>query len=105
MASDYATSVDSVLVDAIQRNIDRLEDGGHVAPGVLHAVGYVWGQDAAPLLAPLEGGEGARFFDWVFCADLIFNRSEHAKLLKTLHECVALGTGRVVVTYSHHGER
>lgn len=100
VASDYASSTDRVLVDAIQQSIGRLEAGGHVDLGVLHAVGYVWGQDVEPLLAPLGEKKG---FDVVLCADLIFNRSEHGKLLSTCAECVAPEGGQVLVAYSHHG--
>lgn len=103
VASDYASSTDRVLVDAIQQNIGRLEAGGHVDREVLHAVGYVWGQDVGPLLAPLEAPEREKRFDIILCADLIFNRSEHAKLLRTCAECVAPEGGQVLVAYSHHG--
>lgn len=109
MATDYASTVDRVLVDAIQLNVDRLQAQGHAAPGVLHALGYVWGQDVGPLLAPLRGeesgeGEERKKYDVIFCADLIFNRSEHAKLLKTCAECLDPARGQVIVSYSHHGE-
>lgn len=108
MATDYASTTDRILVDAIQRNIDRLEGEQHVAPGVLHALGYVWGQSVNPLLAPLQNDPGetkatSKKFDFIFCADLIFNRSEHAKLLKTCAECLDPQRGQVLVSYSHHG--
>lgn len=106
VASDYASSSDQVLVGAMQRNIDRLLLAGIgssstvVAEGVLSAVGYIWGQPVAPLLAPLrENKEGK--FDVILCADLIFNRSEHKKLLWTCRECLGEG-GQVLVSYSHH---
>jgi len=109
VASDYASSTDQVLVEAMQINVDRLVEQGGVAKGVLSAVGYVWGQPIEKLLAPLgkeEEGKRRREFDVIICADLIFNRSEHKKLLWTCMECLeeggGEGEGEVLVAYSHH---
>jgi len=113
VASDYASSTDQVLVEAMQSNVDRLVEQGHVSKGALSTVGYVWGQPVHTLLAPLEGmggvekegkeGKKRRKFDLIICADLIFNRSEHKKLLWTCRECLEEdGSKEVLVAYSHH---
>lgn len=41
-------------------------------------------------------------FDIIFLADLIFNRSEHSKLLWTVKQCLKIGSGVCYVTFSHH---
>lgn len=103
VCSDYATSTDRVLVKAMQTNIDRLVAQVSLPHDVLRAVGYVWGQPIDSLLAPLqeEKGGGGSKFQVILCADLIFNRSEHKKLLWTCKTCLE-EDGEVLVTYSHH---
>ncbi|RYH31480.1 hypothetical protein EON65_02475 [archaeon] len=41
-------------------------------------------------------------FDKIFLADLVFNRSEHRKLLWTVRECLKPDKGVCYVTFSHH---
>lgn len=41
-------------------------------------------------------------FDIIILADLIFNRSEHKKLLWTVQHCLQPGSGVCYVTFSHH---
>ncbi|TVY53399.1 Protein N-terminal and lysine N-methyltransferase efm7, partial [Lachnellula suecica] len=48
------------------------------------AEGYCWGADPAPLLAHLPSGEEA--FDVLILADLLFNHSEHEKLVATIQK-------------------
>jgi len=89
-----------------------------VPNNVLHAVGHIWGEDVTDILDPvysLEGEEAPIFssktiespslgFDIVFMADLVFNRSEHEKLLRTLSRTLS-ADGTCYVTYSHHDPR
>ena len=96
--SDYANSQDTVLIDAIRQNIDRLCPAC-VPQNVMSAVGYVWGKDVSPLLAPLPEN---KLFDVVICADLIFNRSEHEKLLSTIQQCLVDQGGAAYIAFSHH---
>ncbi|KAH6719227.1 hypothetical protein BKA61DRAFT_272898 [Leptodontidium sp. MPI-SDFR-AT-0119] len=54
---------------------------------VLVAEGYCWGADAKPLLAHLPGsgnGNGKMGFEVLILADLLFNHSEHGKLVATI---------------------
>lgn len=53
------------------------------------AEGYCWGADAAPLLAHLPTGENG--FDVLILADLLFNHSEHAKLVQTVKVTLSKG--------------
>ncbi|KAI8908482.1 hypothetical protein EDD86DRAFT_207774 [Gorgonomyces haynaldii] len=58
--------------------------------------GYIWGDDVTPLL---EANEGK--FDLILLADLIFNHTEHERMLKTC--LLALkDDGVVLTTFSHH---
>ncbi|CAM9672989.1 unnamed protein product, partial [Phaeothamnion confervicola] len=120
VVSDYATPRDTVLVDVIEANIDRLRD--HLPPSAVAAIGYIWGQPVAPLLAAIgdeaataaagacvdsgnvrcrsSGKEGGGF-DLILMADLIFNRSEHERLLRTCDDCLA-PDGTAWVAFSHH---
>ena len=52
------------------------------------AEGYRWGADVAPLLVHLDSS-GKERFDVLILADLLFNHSEHAKLVGTIRETLA----------------
>ena len=45
--------------------------------------------------------DSAELFDIIFMADLLFNRSEHRKLLWTIKHCLKR-TGICYITFSHH---
>ncbi|TVY25018.1 Protein N-terminal and lysine N-methyltransferase [Lachnellula hyalina] len=51
------------------------------------AEGYCWGADPAPLLSHLPPSAGG--FDILILADLLFNHSEHAKLVSTITSTLA----------------
>lgn len=90
---------------------DAKEGGGGwrgVPEGVMHAEGHTWGYPCGDMLAHVGGEEAddlsglpSAGFDVVFMADLVFNRSEHEKLLMTLARTLA-ADGVAYVTYSHH---
>jgi nicotinamide N-methyltransferase len=48
------------------------------------AEGYCWGADVAPLLAHLPAGTLPQGFEVLILADLLFNHSEHGKLVATI---------------------
>lgn len=54
----------------------------------ISAQGFLWGADPEPLLAKLpDSGAGQRGgFDTLILADLLFNHSEHSKLLQTVQQ-------------------
>ena len=82
VVSDYP---DPDLVANLWHNI---ESGPGEVAGRVVAEGYCWGADVAPLLAHLESS-GAEKFDVLILADLLFNHSEHAKLVATVRETLA----------------
>ena len=47
------------------------------------AQGYLWGNDVQTLLESIESQDG---FDLLILADILFNHSEHEKLLSTLQQ-------------------
>jgi len=85
VATDYP---DVDLIQNLQFNIDncpllKKEEEKIVAEG------YLWGADPAPLLEYLPEDvspkdSGSKGFDVLILADLLFNHSEHQKLLSTI---------------------
>lgn len=86
VVTDYP---DPDLVRNLQLNIatcsplPRSEDGN---ASTIVAEGYLWGGDTSPLLSHITQSklEGAPKFDLLILADLLFNHSEHAKLVRTI---------------------
>ncbi|KAJ9663254.1 Protein N-terminal and lysine N-methyltransferase efm7 [Coniosporium apollinis] len=76
------------------------------------AEGYLWGADPGPLLAHLDAGvekggeeveQSGRGFDVLILADLLFNHSEHGKLLKTVQATLRrTGDARALVFFTPH---
>lgn len=98
-AACQPVGVSHTLVVVTQGNIARLSPS-HVPAGVMHAVGYIWGQDLGSIRAPLPPEAGGKF-DVIILADLLFNRTEHDKLLWTCQQCLA-ERGTAWVAFSHH---
>jgi len=101
--SDYENDVDHSLVQNVQRNVDSIKPYVPNADNVLFVRGLIWGYPVHPLLEPLDPNL-QRKFDIIILADLIFNRSEHAKLLKTCYETLA-PNGTIWFAYGHHDPR
>lgn len=79
VVTDYP---DPELIENLNVNIEgcaSLPEGSRI-----YAAGYLWGADTAELqrLVPETEQEGG--FDLLILADLLFNHSEHAKLLKSI---------------------
>lgn len=53
-------------------------------PRNIHAEGYLWGADPSPLKGHLPPAEQEAGFDLLILADLLFNHSEHEKLLLSI---------------------
>jgi len=88
IATDYP---DAPLIDNIRHNISLLPP--HAAE--ISAEGYVWG-NKLPASVPAGG------CDLVILSDLLFNHSEHKKLLSTVVETMRKDGGRAVVFFTPH---
>ncbi|KAK0267531.1 Protein N-terminal and lysine N-methyltransferase efm7 [Friedmanniomyces endolithicus] len=62
----------------IQQNCHELHN--------IYAEGYLWGADIAPLTRHLPDNKSSAGFDVLILADLLFNHSEHTKLLSTVQQ-------------------
>ncbi|KAI4940122.1 uncharacterized protein J4E92_001410 [Alternaria infectoria] len=76
VVTDYP---DAELVENLQYNVDHCEL--LPKPPKITAEGYLWGAPTRDLTKYLADGSG---FDVLILADLLFNHSEHAKLIKTV---------------------
>ncbi|KAI4688029.1 uncharacterized protein J4E84_004957 [Alternaria hordeiaustralica] len=76
VVTDYP---DAELVENLQYNVDHCEL--LPKPPKIVAEGYLWGAPTSNLTKYLADGSG---FDVLILADLLFNHSEHAKLIKTV---------------------
>lgn len=56
--------------------------------------GFLWGSDMTELC---EHG----LYDLVILSDVVFNHSEHKKLLKSIRDCLSVD-GEVLCTFTHH---
>lgn len=82
VVSDYP---DPDLVSNLWHNIESCPVK---VAGTIVAEGYCWGADTTPLLAHLDPGR-VNGFDILILADLLFNHSEHGKLVATIRETLA----------------
>ncbi|CZS90669.1 hypothetical protein WAI453_004046 [Rhynchosporium graminicola] len=81
VVTDYP---DPDLVGNLWMNVDTFyeEKEKEGEERALVAEGYCWGADAKPLLTHLPGDE--KGFEVLILADLLFNHSEHTKLVATI---------------------
>ena len=77
VVTDYP---DAELIDNLRYNIDHCEQ--LAPPAEIVAEGYLWGAPIQDIIQHLPGMDEA--FDVLILADLLFNHSEHAKLVKTV---------------------
>lgn len=95
VSTDYP---DPDLIQNIEQNKSLLEK--HVGRSLpMTAMGYIWGNDVTPLLN-CEGQNGERF-DFVILSDLVFNHSEHKKLVETCAKTVK-PDGCILVVFTPH---
>ncbi|TKA83359.1 hypothetical protein B0A55_01023 [Friedmanniomyces simplex] len=79
VVTDYP---DAELIENLRTNIEQNCREGHC----IHAEGYLWGADTTPLTSYLPEDKGPAGFDVLILADLLFNHSEHGKLLSTVQQ-------------------
>lgn len=108
ISTDYP---DADLINNIQYNVDHvLYDGEKLSDnedvrkqqeanrGVI-VQGYIWGNEYEPLVKHLPDGQDK--FDMIILSDLVFNHTEHHKLLRTTKDLLA-DDGRALVVFSPH---
>ncbi|OMH80105.1 Protein N-methyltransferase nnt1 [Zancudomyces culisetae] len=90
VVTDYP---DIKLINCIKKSVEINNSGN-----VVDVTGYLWGRDSQELTS-LNGGEQ---FDVVILSDLVFNHSEHKKLLASCKQVLKKGTGVALVFFTHH---
>ena len=92
VVSDYP---DPDLVANLWRNIEGLPAAPSPAEGTdgrcIVAEGYCWGADVGPLCSHLPDPRSG--FDVLILADLLFNHSEHGKLVATIEVALSKSAG------------
>ena len=92
VVSDYP---DPDLVSNLWHNIENRPN--EIRERIV-AEGYCWGADVGPLLGHLEARK-EEGFDVLILADLLFNHSEHAKLITTMKETLAKSRDAVALVF------
>lgn len=103
ICTDYP---DPDLLSHIQYNVDHCS--GMTNPPNVKVRGFIWGQDETALCydelseddLPGEVAENDKF-DLVILSDLVFNHTEHRKLLRNCRNCVKKN-GTCLVVFSPH---
>jgi EEF1A N-terminal glycine/lysine methyltransferase len=75
---------DQDLVKNLWTNIDEYYSSKHGEERKILVEGYCWGNDAGPLLAHIPSSLKPHGFEVLILADLLFNHSEHGKLVATI---------------------
>ena len=97
VCTDYP---DLDLIQNIQKNIDEFEirfsSREENMEERIVAEGYCWGANPSALLDHIQTGDdkdGKKGFDILILADLLFNHSEHSKLLSTVQATLSKDNG------------
>lgn len=101
VCTDYP---DADLLENIRYNVEHL--GYPDAKKIIDVEGYIWGNDTSDISAKL-GGDGKA--DFLIMSDLVFNHTEHHKLLKSCKKLIrplenenARSGGKCLVVWSPH---
>ena len=92
IVTDYP---DVDLIENLDYNIGN--NGVAFKDDTLLAKGFLWGDEPNGVTACLS--EGADGFDLLILADVLFNHSEHGKLVKTISETLARKTRSVALVF------
>lgn len=97
VCTDYP---DADLVDNIRFNFQQLAEASPESydKESVAVEGYIWGNEYTPLKSK-SSGNGK--FDLIILSDLVFNHTEHHKLLKTCQD-LKDAEGRCLVVFSPH---
>ncbi|OWB56981.1 hypothetical protein B5S28_g2902 [[Candida] boidinii] len=88
IATDYP---DPELLNNIDYNIEH--SGYDKMNKIVSSHGFIWGNDVTPIVEDLQKklsstSEDDKFFDLLILSDLVFNHTEHRKLLKSSKELI-----------------
>ncbi|KAK3722516.1 Protein N-terminal and lysine N-methyltransferase efm7 [Vermiconidia calcicola] len=72
------------LIDNLRHNIATCHQLS--SPSNICAEGYLWGAPVSDLTSHLPATEQSQGFDLLILADLLFNHSEHSKLISTVQQ-------------------
>ncbi|EGP92368.1 uncharacterized protein MYCGRDRAFT_31648 [Zymoseptoria tritici IPO323] len=78
VVTDYP---DADLIENLEKNCKLVPQ-----PRNIHAAGYLWGAEAAKVKGFLPEAESEAGFDLLILADVLFNHSEHARLLLSIQQ-------------------
>lgn len=97
VSTDYP---DADLISNIQYNVDHAEGMDRER---VHVEGYIWGNSYDSLLEKIQDDEEHKDkkFDLIILSDLVFNHTEHHKLLQTSKDLLAKD-GKCLVVFSPH---
>ncbi|KAK9476622.1 hypothetical protein V1514DRAFT_336354 [Lipomyces japonicus] len=89
------------LLENIQYNVDHAL--GDYGIGVFNVAGYVWGDDVTTITKPYLD-QAADGFDLIILSDVVFNHSEHDKLLKTCTNALSRSNkqAKIFVVFTPH---
>lgn len=87
---------DPELIQNIECNVKHLQESVSFHLKVIVS-GYIWGNDTSELL-DLNGGHK---YDFIILSDLIFNHTEHRKLIKCCSELLT-DDGKLFVVFTPH---
>jgi nicotinamide N-methyltransferase len=93
VVTDYP---DAELISNIQYNVDT----AGVDNSKIVVEGYIWGNDYTPLVEKIQPYNQQKF-DLIILSDLVFNHTEHHKLLKTCKDLLE-ENGKCFVVFSPH---
>lgn len=82
VVTDYP---DANLIENLEYNIDQ-NSGILPTPLNIAAEGYLWGASISALTSHLSSSEESEGFDVLILGDLLFNHSEHGKLVATIRQ-------------------
>jgi nicotinamide N-methyltransferase len=98
--TDYGSPFDMSLLSAININIEMVKNTLNCEDRRCNVIAapYIFGNPVDDLL----GFNNGRKYDILLMADIIFNRSEHKKLLWTIQNTLQPVIGEAWITFSHH---
>lgn len=91
LVTDYP---DADLVENLHKNCALLPE-----PRKCHAAGYLWGASTDALKEYLPESEREVGFDLLILADLLFNHSEHVKLMSSVQQTLKKETGAQALVF------